>query len=48
MRDSSPDHSGEAITLRGCTCVSPNAMRKNVKGYLISPVPVLWNVEITK
>jgi peptide/nickel transport system substrate-binding protein len=28
--------------------VQPNAMRKNVKGYLTSPVPVLWNVEITK
>ena len=28
--------------------VAPVAMRKNVKGYLTSPVPVLWNVEITK
>ncbi|WP_291856771.1 ABC transporter substrate-binding protein [Bradyrhizobium sp.] len=28
--------------------VSPAAMRKNVKGYLTSPVPVLWNIEITK
>ena len=28
--------------------VQPVAMRKNVKGYLISPVPVLWNIEITK
>ena len=28
--------------------IQPVAMRKNVKGYLTSPVPVLWNVEITK
>jgi peptide/nickel transport system substrate-binding protein len=28
--------------------VQPVAMRKNVKGYLISPVPVLWNIELTK
>ena len=28
--------------------VQPIAMRKNVKGYLMSPVPVLWNIEITK
>src|SRR6266480_3796847 len=28
--------------------VQPVAMRKNVKGFLIAPVPVLWNIEITK
>src|SRR5881227_1806857 len=28
--------------------VQPAAMRKNLKGFLIAPVPVLWNVEITK
>jgi peptide/nickel transport system substrate-binding protein len=28
--------------------VAPVAMRKNVKGFLIAPVPVLWNIEITK
>ena len=28
--------------------VQPVAMRKNVKGFLTSPAPVLWNVEITK
>src|SRR5256885_2717595 len=28
--------------------VQPAAMRKNVKGFLIAPVPVLWNIEITK
>jgi peptide/nickel transport system substrate-binding protein len=28
--------------------VAPVAMRKNVKGFLTAPVPVLWNVEITK
>ena len=28
--------------------VTPVAMRKNVKGFLIAPVPVFWNIEITK
>src|SRR5258707_10414428 len=28
--------------------VQPAAMRKNVKGFLIAPVPVFWNMEITK
>jgi len=28
--------------------LAPVAMRKNVKGFLIAPVPVLWNMEITK
>jgi peptide/nickel transport system substrate-binding protein len=28
--------------------VAPVAMRKNVKGFLTAPVPVLWNLEITK
>jgi len=28
--------------------LSPVAMRKNVKGFLIAPAPVLWNVEIAK
>jgi peptide/nickel transport system substrate-binding protein len=28
--------------------VSPVAMRKNVKGFLIAPVPVFWNIEVTK
>jgi peptide/nickel transport system substrate-binding protein len=28
--------------------LAPVAMRKNVKGFLTAPVPVLWNVEITK
>ena len=28
--------------------VQPVAMRKNVKGFLIAPVPVFWNIEVTK
>jgi len=28
--------------------LQPAAMRKNVKGFLTAPVPVFWNVEITK
>jgi len=28
--------------------VSPLAMRKNVKGLVIAPAPVFWNLEITK
>jgi peptide/nickel transport system substrate-binding protein len=28
--------------------VTPVAMRKNVKGFLIAPVPGFWNIEITK
>src|SRR5689334_13809137 len=28
--------------------VAPVALRKNVKGFLVAPAPVLWNVEITK
>ncbi len=28
--------------------LAPVAMRKNVKGFLTAPAPVLWNVEITK
>ena len=28
--------------------VQPAAMRKNVKGFIIAPVPVFWNMEITK
>jgi peptide/nickel transport system substrate-binding protein len=28
--------------------VQPAAMRKNVKGFLIAPVQVFWNMEITK
>ena len=28
--------------------VTPVAMRNNVKGFLIAPVPVFWNIEITK
>ena len=28
--------------------VQPVAMRKNVKGVLMAPVPVFWNIEITK
>ncbi|MEH2607794.1 ABC transporter substrate-binding protein [Bradyrhizobium sp. AZCC 1693] len=28
--------------------VTPVAMRKNVKGFLIAPVPVFWNIEVTK
>src|SRR5438105_10125505 len=28
--------------------VQPVAMRKNVKGFIIAPVPVFWNIEITK
>jgi peptide/nickel transport system substrate-binding protein len=28
--------------------VQPAAMRKNVKGYVFSPIPVFWNVEIAK
>jgi peptide/nickel transport system substrate-binding protein len=28
--------------------VTPVAMRKNVKGFIIAPVPVFWNIEVTK
>jgi peptide/nickel transport system substrate-binding protein len=28
--------------------VQPVAMRKNVKGFIIAPVPVFWNIEVTK
>ena len=28
--------------------LQPAAMRKNVKGFLIAPVPVFWNIEIAK
>ena len=28
--------------------VQPVAMRKNVKGFVIAPAPVFWNIEITK
>jgi peptide/nickel transport system substrate-binding protein len=28
--------------------VAPVAMRKNVKGFVIAPVPVFWNIEVTK
>jgi peptide/nickel transport system substrate-binding protein len=28
--------------------LTPVAMRKNLKGFLSAPAPVLWNVEITK
>ena len=28
--------------------VSPMAMRKNVKGLVIAPAPVFWNLEMTK
>jgi peptide/nickel transport system substrate-binding protein len=28
--------------------ISPVAMRKNVKGFIIAPVPVFWNIELTK
>jgi peptide/nickel transport system substrate-binding protein len=28
--------------------LQPVAMRKNVKGFLFAPVPVFWNMEITK
>jgi peptide/nickel transport system substrate-binding protein len=28
--------------------VTPVAMRNNVKGFLIAPVPVFWNIEIAK
>src|SRR6266446_2008988 len=28
--------------------VQPAAMRKNVKGFVIAPVPVFWNMEMTK
>jgi peptide/nickel transport system substrate-binding protein len=28
--------------------VSPIAMRKNVKGLVIAPAPVFWNLELTK
>jgi peptide/nickel transport system substrate-binding protein len=28
--------------------VQPAAMRKNVKGFIIAPVPVFWNIEVTK
>ncbi|MBA7482924.1 Glutathione-binding protein GsiB [subsurface metagenome] len=28
--------------------LAPVALRKNVKGFLIAPAPVFWNVEITK
>jgi peptide/nickel transport system substrate-binding protein len=28
--------------------LQPLAMRKNVKGMLIAPAPVFWNIEITK
>jgi peptide/nickel transport system substrate-binding protein len=28
--------------------VTPVAMRNNVKGFLIAPVPVFWNIEVTK
>jgi peptide/nickel transport system substrate-binding protein len=28
--------------------VQPAAMFKNVKGFIIGPVPVFWNIEITK
>ena len=33
---------------RSASIVQPVAMRKNVKGFLIAPVPVFWNIEITK
>ena len=28
--------------------VQPVAMRKNVKGFVIAPAPVFWNIELTK
>jgi peptide/nickel transport system substrate-binding protein len=28
--------------------VQPAAMRNNVKGFIIGPVPVFWNIEVTK
>jgi len=28
--------------------IQPVAMRKNVKGFVIAPVPVFWNLEVTK
>jgi peptide/nickel transport system substrate-binding protein len=28
--------------------VQPVAMRKNVKGFVIAPAPVFWNIEVTK
>jgi len=28
--------------------VQPAAMRKNVKGFISAPVPVFWNIEVTK
>ena len=28
--------------------VQPIAIRKNVKGLLMAPVPVHWNIEVTK
>ena len=40
---------GPQNSVRGhCTQACGAAMRKNVKGFLIAPVPVLWNMEITK
>ena len=33
---------------RSASTSQPVAMRKNVKGFLMAPVPVFWNIEITK